>query len=86
VTEALLVLKWGGVLTRAGRRQAVRFGSVCRNSLFPGEKEGGLLRLHSTFRHDLKITTSDEGRVQVLTSAFSFLYLLMTHPSTRFHS
>lgn len=25
----------------------------------------GLLRLHSTFRHDLKIYSSDEGRVQV---------------------
>jgi len=29
---------------------------------FPG---GGLLRLHSTYRHDLKIYSSDEGRVQV---------------------
>ena len=26
---------------------------------------GGLLRLHSTYRHDLKIYSSDEGRVQV---------------------
>ena len=25
----------------------------------------GLLRLHSTYRHDLKIYSSDEGRVQV---------------------
>jgi hypothetical protein len=36
-----------------------------------GEKQGdpngpnGLLRLHSTFRHDLKIYSSEEGRVQV---------------------
>ena len=30
------------------------------------EGEGtGLLRLHSTYRHDLKIYSSDEGRVQV---------------------
>ena len=38
--------------------------------LFPGEYAGtqglGLLRLHSTYRHDLKIYASDEGRVQVL--------------------
>lgn len=26
----------------------------------------GLLRLHSTYRHDLKIYSSDEGRVQVM--------------------
>ena len=25
----------------------------------------GLIRLHSTYRHDLKIYSSDEGRVQV---------------------
>jgi hypothetical protein len=31
----------------------------------------GLLRLHSTYRHDLKIYSSDEGRVQVQIYAFS---------------
>lgn len=31
----------------------------------------GLLRLHSTYRHDLKIYSSDEGRVQVLISSLS---------------
>lgn len=31
---------------------------------FSGEGTG-LLRLHSTYRHDLKIYSSDEGRVQV---------------------
>lgn len=30
----------------------------------------GLLRLHSTYRHDLKIYSSDEGRVQVMLSDF----------------
>lgn len=30
-----------------------------------GPAGGGLLRLHSTYRHDLKIYSSDEGRVQV---------------------
>ena len=30
----------------------------------------GLLRLHSTYRHDLKIYSSDEGRVQVYKSCF----------------
>ncbi|WZZ13921.1 hypothetical protein YC2023_107010 [Brassica napus] len=32
--------------------------------LFSGE-ETGLLRLYSTYRHDLKIYSSDEGRVEV---------------------
>jgi len=37
------------------------------------EKKGtdGLLRLHSTYRHDLKIYSSDEGRVQVTAAAFA---------------
>ncbi|WZZ17945.1 hypothetical protein YC2023_111034 [Brassica napus] len=29
----------------------------------------GLLRLHSTYRHDLKIYSSDEGRVQMSAAA-----------------
>jgi inositol hexakisphosphate/diphosphoinositol-pentakisphosphate kinase len=31
----------------------------------------GLLRLQSTFRHDLKIYASDEGRVQMTAAAFT---------------
>lgn len=31
----------------------------------------GILRLHSTFRHDLKIKTSDEGRVMKTAAAFA---------------
>lgn len=42
---------------------------------FTGEYSGaqglGLLRLHSTFRHDLKIYASDEGRVQMTAAAFA---------------
>ncbi|CDY70104.1 BnaC03g73360D [Brassica napus] len=30
-----------------------------------------LLRLHSTYRHDLKIYNSDEGRVQMYAAAFA---------------
>ncbi|CAG7865981.1 unnamed protein product [Brassica rapa] len=36
--------------------------------LFSGEGTG-LLRLHSTYRHDLKIYSSDEGRVQMSAAA-----------------
>ena len=31
----------------------------------------GFLRLHSTYRHDLKVYASDEGRVQMTAAAFT---------------
>ncbi|KAH1215758.1 Inositol hexakisphosphate and diphosphoinositol-pentakisphosphate kinase VIP1 [Glycine max] len=36
-----------------------------------GGEGTGLLRLHSTYRHDLKIYSSDEGRVQMSAAAFA---------------
>lgn len=71
--EALLILKHGGVLTHAGRQQAEALGSLFRNVMYPqnGPTGGGLLRLHSTYRHDLKIYSSDEGRVQTSAAAFA---------------
>jgi inositol hexakisphosphate/diphosphoinositol-pentakisphosphate kinase len=47
-------------------------GSEFRKRIYPGD---GLLRLHSTFRHDLKIYSSDEGRVQVTAAAFIKAFL-----------
>ncbi|XP_047658627.1 inositol hexakisphosphate and diphosphoinositol-pentakisphosphate kinase 1 isoform X6 [Tachysurus fulvidraco] len=87
----LLVLKWGGELTPAGRVQAEELGRAFR-CMYPGGQENrrslgcesptdcgdyagfpgcGLLRLHSTYRHDLKIYASDEGRVQMTAAAFA---------------
>nr|XP_055132782.1 inositol hexakisphosphate and diphosphoinositol-pentakisphosphate kinase 1 isoform X16 [Symphalangus syndactylus] len=73
----LLVLKWGGELTPAGRVQAEELGRAFR-CMYPGGQGDyagfpgcGLLRLHSTFRHDLKIYASDEGRVQMTAAAFA---------------
>ena len=37
--------------------------------MYPGENEG-FLRLHSTYRHDLKCYSSDEGRCQITAAAF----------------
>ncbi|GFR40431.1 hypothetical protein Agub_g1005 [Astrephomene gubernaculifera] len=68
--EALLILKWGGVLTHAGRQQAEDLGKVYRMVMYPSGGNG-LLRLHSTYRHDLKIYSSDEGRVQTSAAAFT---------------
>ncbi|KAL3145933.1 hypothetical protein ABBQ38_015296 [Trebouxia sp. C0009 RCD-2024] len=82
VTEALLILKHGGVLTHAGRQQArpafldptaEDLGKLFRTVMYPryGPAGNGFLRLHSTYRHDLKIYTSDEGRVQTSAAAFT---------------
>ncbi|KAK4025447.1 hypothetical protein OUZ56_014515 [Daphnia magna] len=69
----LLILKWGGELTPAGRVQAEELGRIFR-CMYPGGQGNqglGLLRLHSTYRHDLKIYASDEGRVQMTAAAFA---------------
>ncbi len=78
----LLILKWGGELTPAGRDQAEELGRAFR-CIYPGgqgEYAGfpgcGLLRLHSTYRHDLKIYASDEGRVQMTAAAFTKVSVL----------
>lgn len=70
VTAVQLILKWGGVLTHAGHEQAGYLGQHFRMTMYPGESVG-LIRLHSTFRHDLKIYASDEGRVQMTAAAFA---------------
>lgn len=70
----LLILKWGGELTADGKVQAEELGTAFRK-LYPGgegtKSDAGFLRLHSTFRHDLKIYASDEGRVQMTAAAFT---------------
>ena len=81
VTELQLIVKHGGVLTHSGRAQAEALGSEFRRTVYPPASrydpddacgEGaGLLRLHSTYRHDLKIWSSDEGRVQMSAAAFA---------------
>ena len=70
----LLILKWGGELTADGKVQAEDLGTAFRK-LYPGgegtKSDAGFLRLHSTYRHDLKIYASDEGRVQMTAAAFT---------------
>lgn len=48
---------------------------------FPG---CGLLRLHSTYRHDLKIYASDEGRVQMTAAAFAKVHCEMVFSVLKF--
>jgi len=71
VQEIQLILKWGGDLTKLGENQAIQLGQQFRHSIYPDSPGGGILRLHSTFRHDLKIKTSDEGRVMKTAAAFA---------------
>jgi inositol hexakisphosphate/diphosphoinositol-pentakisphosphate kinase len=70
-TQLQLILKWGGNLTKLGEKQAINLGIRLRQDVYPDETGGGILRLHSTFRHDLKIITSDEGRVMKTAAAFA---------------
>jgi len=71
VTAAVFVLKWGGELTHSGVNQAQELGKSFREKMYnEDEGNGGLLRLHSTYRHDLKCYTSDEGRCQKTAAAF----------------
>lgn len=69
--EALLIVKHGGVLTHAGRVQSEKLGQNYRMTMYPryGPSGGGLLRLHSTYRHDLKIYSS--GACSPLSSLLS---------------
>lgn len=66
--EIQMILKWGGDLTPLGREQAEKEGAHFRQYMYP---DGGILRLHSTYRHDLKIRASDEGRVMKTAAAFT---------------
>ncbi len=68
----LLILKWGGELTADGKVQAEDLGTAFRK-IYPCAEgiQEGFLRLHSTYRHDLKIYASDEGRVQMTAAAFA---------------
>lgn len=49
VTMLLLILKWGGELTKLGERQAQELGNSFRSVLYPDMGCGGLLRLHRLF-------------------------------------
>jgi inositol hexakisphosphate/diphosphoinositol-pentakisphosphate kinase len=69
VKKVLFILKWGGEITHSGIKQAEKYGIIFRNNCYPREKDG-LLRLHSTYRHDLKVYSADEGRCQITAGAF----------------
>ena len=69
IKNVLFILKWGGEITHSGIRQAEKYGKIFRANCYPKKKDG-LLRLHSTYRHDLKVYSADEGRCQITAGAF----------------
>ena len=76
ITKALLIMKWGGHITHSGIEQAKILGQTFRSEFYPSSGKGeGLLRLHNTYRHDLKCYSSEEGRC--LKSAAAFLQGLL---------
>ena len=81
-TELLIILKWGGDLTPLGRDQSEHLGAEFRRNMYPGPEGGGVLRLHATYRHDLKIRSSDEGRVMKTAAAFTKGLLDLEGPLT----
>ena len=78
VTKALMIMKWGGHITHSGIEQAKLLGNTFRYQFYPqgkNDKGEGLLRLHNTYRHDLKCYSNEEGRC--LKSAAAFLQGLL---------
>jgi hypothetical protein len=57
VVEALFIFKFGGELTHSGLNQALATAEAFRKKMYvdgdSNAAQGGLLRLHSTYRHDL---------------------------------
>jgi len=69
VSEAQLIMKWGGELTAAGRAESELLGRALREDMSKADGTRCLLHLHSTYRHDVKFYSSDEGRVQLTAAA-----------------
>jgi inositol hexakisphosphate/diphosphoinositol-pentakisphosphate kinase len=69
VEEALFILKWGGQLTHSGIDQAIDLGKLFKSNLYPTQNDG-IVRLHSSYRHDMKVYSSDEGRCVQTAAAF----------------
>ena len=64
------------------RIKARALGVRFRDELFPGDSNG-FLRLHNSYRHDLKIYSSDEGRVQTTAAAFTKSFLALEGDDAR---
>ena len=80
VTKALMIVKWGGNITHSGIDQARVLGNTFRVQMYPSTDGSGLLRLHSTYRHDLKCYSSEEGRCLMTAASFLQGFLQLDGP------
>lgn len=71
--------------TLSFQRAVCLWSLMLSSRCFAGDYAGfpgcGLLRLHSTYRHDLKIYASDEGRVQMTAAAFAKVCSFLRAPN-----
>lgn len=63
-----VTLKWGGELTQTGEIQARNLGKKFREAQYSHED---MSQLHASFRHDLKVHSSNEPRCAMTAAAFA---------------
>ena len=68
IQKMQIVLKWGGELSMKGYSDALELGKRMRMEKYIDDEE--FLSLHSSYRHDLKTYSSDEGRCIKTAAAF----------------
>ena len=69
VKKVLIVLKWGGELSYFGYDDAVDLGKKMRQQRYDDD-DNEFLNLYSSYKHDLKTYSSDEGRCIKTAAAF----------------
>ena len=74
VAQVLIIFKYGGQLTDFGFKQADLLGQYYRQFLYPPATHSNM-SLHSSFAHDIKYYSSDEGRVQMSAAVFAKSFL-----------
>lgn len=67
VKKVMIVLKWGGELSFYGYQDAIELGKKMRVERYDDKN---LLSLYSSYKHDVKTYSSDEGRCIKTAAAF----------------
>jgi inositol hexakisphosphate/diphosphoinositol-pentakisphosphate kinase len=68
VKKIMIVLKWGGELSYLGYGDAMDLGMKMRQERYDDDHD--FLSLYSSYKHDLKTYSSDEGRCIKTAAAF----------------
>jgi len=67
IKKIVIVLKWGGELSFAGYEDSIELGKKMRMEKYD---EDDCLSLYSSYKHDVKTYSSDEGRCIKTAAAF----------------